>query len=478
MSNWPKFWNQQILGWLGYIRVDGTTYEWLGDGVPTVNFTTLLGLQMTPTRTIYSLRAGPSMLVNITFLSPIESDPVKQSLPFTYVYLDAISTDGLSHSVQVYADISAEWSSGNRSAIVTWKTTKTDTSTYHQVQLESPTPFTEVNDQAEDTTTYIAMRSGPSVSFTVAIDQDSRGGFARGALPPSLPATSAPMSNPFPVYAIAVDLGNITQTAQSVVWSIGVIRNPAVAYTTSTGSVVDRAPYFVVQYSDVESAIDAFVLDSDDARQRAVALDTQILGDSSNISSTYSNLVSIAARQTIGATELTVANGTDGKWNTSDVMMFMKDVGNGDPSQPSGNALCVFSVFPLPELDSSSQYTQPYAATDIGTSYPQATGNNRAHTQGIEQSGNMLIMSLAHARISGDGTYINRYYDLLKSWASYLANNTLTPNQQTTADLETQANMTNLAVKGIIGVQAMADISQALGKTDDATTFANAASSL
>ncbi|THH15285.1 hypothetical protein EUX98_g9487 [Antrodiella citrinella] len=210
---------------------------------------------------------------------------------------------------KVYTDISAEWASGNRSAIVTWKTIRTDMSTYHQIQLESPTPLTELVDQAEDTTTYFATRSGPSVSFTVAHDQDSRGGFAKGALAPSLPVTSAPISNPFPVFAIAVDLGNITQTAQS------------------TGSVANRAPYFIVQYDSTENA-DAFLLDSDDARQRAVALDTQILGDTSNISSAYFKLVSIAARQTLGATELTVANGTDGNWNTSDVMMFMKDIGS------------------------------------------------------------------------------------------------------------------------------------------------------
>ncbi|THH15083.1 hypothetical protein EUX98_g9520 [Antrodiella citrinella] len=326
--NWPGFWNQQGLGWVGHIRVDGQVYEWLGGGDPTFNFTTQLDLQVTPTRTIYSLQAGPHMGLNITFLTPIESDPVKQSLPFIYVYLDAHSLDGLPHDVQVYVDITAEWSSGNRSANVTWKSTKTDTSTYHQVKLQSPTPLTELADQAEDTTTYIAMRSGPSMSFTVAPEESSRSGFAAGALPNPVLETSGAINNPVWAFAIAVDLGNITQTAQSVVWSLGIVRNPTVAYRTSTGSVVDRAPYFVVQYSDVESAIDAFLLDSDDARQRAVALDTQILGDSSNTSVTCSSLVSIAARQTLGATELTVANGTDGKWNTSDVMMFMKDVGN------------------------------------------------------------------------------------------------------------------------------------------------------
>lgn len=33
------------------------------------------------------------------------SDPVRQSLPFTYVALEAQSTDGQLHSVQVYSDI-------------------------------------------------------------------------------------------------------------------------------------------------------------------------------------------------------------------------------------------------------------------------------------------------------------------------------------------------------------------------------------
>lgn len=41
-----------------------------------------------------------------------------------------------------------------------------------------------------------------------------------------------------------------------------------------------------------------------------------------------------------------------------------------------------------------------------------------------------------------------------------------------TADLESNANLTNLAVKGILGIEAMHQISQALGKTADAGNFA------
>jgi hypothetical protein len=66
------------------------------------------------------------MLLNITYLSPIEvrpdflpvsmtdhslvqkpSDLVRQSLPFSYVYVDMVSIDGQPHSVKIYSDICA-----------------------------------------------------------------------------------------------------------------------------------------------------------------------------------------------------------------------------------------------------------------------------------------------------------------------------------------------------------------------------------
>lgn len=42
---------------------------------------------------------------------------------------------------------------------------------------------------------------------------------------------------------------------------------------------------------------------------------------------------------------------------------------------------------------------------------------------------------------------------------------------RTNADSEQQANMTNLAIKGIIGIQAMAEISQIVGNASDAQYF-------
>lgn len=61
----------QILGLSGYIRVDGTAFQWIGaEGIG--NSTTLADLIITPTRTTLIVQAGPNMSVNATFLSPIE----------------------------------------------------------------------------------------------------------------------------------------------------------------------------------------------------------------------------------------------------------------------------------------------------------------------------------------------------------------------------------------------------------------------
>ena len=66
-----------------------------------------------------------------------------------------------------------------------------------------------------------------------------------------------------------------------------------------------------------------------DALARATALDQKILTAAANVSTHYADLVSLAARQAIGGTELTIGRSTSNptQWNSSDVKMFMKNLG-------------------------------------------------------------------------------------------------------------------------------------------------------
>ncbi|CAL1707175.1 unnamed protein product [Somion occarium] len=487
---WPFFWAGGTLGWQGLIRVDKQVYQWLGFSGLNPPVANLTNTQLTPTQTVISMQAGP-MDINATFLSPIETaDALKQSIPLSYLSLEAKSRDGVPHSVQVYCDISGEFVTPDTNAILTWSSSTTGSSSFHQIQLQINQSLVDTNNRAHDLTMVIATQSNPEVSSRIANDTECRGQFSDdGILGGTPPTTSAKMGNPYPVFSISRDLGNITQTSSPMVWAIGGFRDPAISFTTSTGKVQQRSPLFASSYSDISSVVDAFVVDFADAKARADKLDIQILDAASDISPTYSSIISFATRQAIGGTELTIGMGSDNKWNMSDVKMFMKDMGMSGRVNPVENVYAAFPFFlyinstyagyllaPLLEYQDSPQYSQPYAARDIGQNYPIATGSNIPHSQGYEQSSNMLIMALAHARASGDGSLISQHYGLLKDWADYLTSFNVTPPDATTVDQERQSNTTNLAIKGIIGIKAMSEISKALNQVEDADRYANFAS--
>ncbi|KAI0793185.1 hypothetical protein C8Q75DRAFT_548169 [Abortiporus biennis] len=493
MNSWEMFWSKQTTAWLGHVRVDGQIFQFLGSWRLPTNITNLTNVAITPTRTIFSFQAGP-MNLTATFLTPIEpEDPVKQSLPFSYLSFEAVSTDGAGHSVQVYTDISAEWMSANGSNIVNWNTTQTAGSKFHTVVQQTPHQYGETNNQADDVVAYYAAPVSPSLTSQTGFDTDCRGQFdSKGFLTNSVNQGSGVIANPWPVFAHSVDLGTITQTSSPVVWAMGIVRNPSIQYTTPDGQVQNRSPYFASQGNSIGEIIDSVVNDFSSASQRADALDKKILDAASSITSNpaYAGLVSLATRQAWGATDLTVSLGTDGKWNTSDVKMFMKDIGTSRRVNAVEILYASFPAFlyvnatyagyllaPLLESQDAPSYGKPYAGRDLGESYPLAPGNNEAHQQGVEQSGNMLIMTLAHARISGDGTLINRHYNMLKGWADYLVDNSLTPTNQLNADSERQANLTNLAIKGIVGIKAMSEISQALNMVNDSAHYDSIATS-
>lgn len=89
----------------------------------------------------------------------------------------------------------------------------------------------------------------------------------------------------------------------------------------------------------------------------------------------------------------------------------------------------------------------------------------------------MLITTLAYAQRANDNAYLSQHYNILKQWTGYLVQEALIPsNQLSTDDFQGQlANQTNLALKGIIGIQAMSVIAQRTGNTADATNYSSIA---
>ncbi|KAI9459208.1 hypothetical protein BJY52DRAFT_1119183 [Lactarius psammicola] len=488
-SLWPTTSNPtQILGWAVLVRIDGLTYSFLGNepGLNgTVNVTDTV---ITPTQTVIAAQAGP-MQVNLTFLNPIEpGDWVKQSIPFSYLALSAKSLDGAAHTVQVYSDISGEWNSGDRSHVILWSTTSVSNVVYHTVRLQNPVVFNEIGTMAEWGSVYYAMKSANNVTFKIA--QGSRTVFAlNGVLDNQTDTNFRSISPNFAVFAISRDLGLIqaTDSGDPVVWTVGLTMDPVINYTDPSGAAPQqRSLFYKTRYSDDTSLIVDFLGDFANASSRARELDQKILQGAAPVSDLLGDLVSLATAQVYGSTHLTIGTDANGNYNESDVMMFMKNIG-GLKTNRVNAVETLYSAFPafmyidptlgrlllepLFRLQASPNYTIPYAAADLGAFQKSECLEILVTEDMKDRSGNMLIMTYAHARASGDGSLISRYYSLLTSWADYLSNSTLVIHDQSSADGLTTNNQTNLAIKGIIAIEAMSKMSSVVKQTADADKY-------
>ncbi|KAH9080196.1 hypothetical protein EDB83DRAFT_2608331, partial [Lactarius deliciosus] len=482
------------------VRVDSNTTTFLGDGrydpaSPQVNLTTAV---FSPTQTVLIAEAGP-MQINLTFLNPIEpEDWVKQSIPLSYMSLTAKSLDGAAHSVQVYSDLSAEWVSGNRSQEILWTGIGDDSVIGHQVRRQNPTLSDPVSTDTEWGTLHHFMQMGDRITWKVDKDSVSRHSFlSNGGLDDAGIATYLPPPQYIipnsTVFAMSRDLGIIQATHEPVIWVIGYTTDPVINYTDLSGASQRRSSVYKTQYSDDRILIFDFMNDFANASSRAQRLDQKILQDAAPISGQLGDLVSFATALVYGSTQLTVATGASGGFNKSDVMAFMKNIGGPQTNRvnPVETLYSAFPVFmsidpelggfflePLFRLQASPKYTNRYAAADLETSYPDVSVSNSSHGQGVEDSGDMLIMTCAHARASGDGNLISRYYGLLTSWADYLSDSTLLIYDQYSGDGLLANNQTNLAIKGIIAIKAMSQMSSFVNKTTDFEKYSNTSSRL
>ncbi|KAN0093261.1 protein of unknown function (DUF1793) domain containing protein [Tylopilus felleus] len=484
---WPQFWTGGNLGWAGYIRVDGTTYTILGDPVASGASpapATQQNMEFTATSTLFHLSAGPVDVV-LSFISPVEpSDLVKQSTPFSYLTVQAISTDGAAHTVSIYTDISAEWAcASNNSETVVWHSSTTGPVFTHQVMLETQQNYTEYNDFIlEGAAYYSTTNNGTSTTYQTGQDTVVRAQFINdGVLANTFDTNYRAIKDDWPVFAFAHDLGTISGTSETVVFTVGHVRDPAVEYIIAGGAYQARSIYAWSAYpSGVEQMIEAFIEDYPDALLRAQVFDQKVERDASAISSNYAGVVQLSIRQAFGAMELTISKNADGSWNTSDVLMFLKEIssdGNVNtvdvimPAWPvllyTNPVLGKYLLLGLFEYQATGQWPRTYAVHDLGSTYPKAIGHNdgNAEDMPLEECGNMLIMTLSYTQKTKDTSIITSYTNLLNQWTGYLIAEALIPADQISTDdfAGALANQTNLAIKGVIGIQAMAEISGMLG---------------
>lgn len=254
----------------------------------------------------------------------------------------------------------------------------------------------------------------------------------------------------------------------------------AIQFESGLNEIQQLPPLWTSYFSNEHDLVSFFYNDWTNAQSSASSLDAKVASDSlANAGQDYLTITSLAVRQAFATTQLAGSADT--------YYLFMKEISsNGDIQTVD----VIFPAFPIflyfnPDLgrllleplfinQEAGNWPRSYAIHDLGV-FPNATGHNdgNAEEQPLEECGNMIIMALAVAQKTGNNEHLSQHYDLLKQWNDYLVNDSLIPSNQISTDdfAGSLANQTNLALKGIIGIEAMAMIANLTNHTADAENF-------
>ena len=333
---------------------------------------------------------------------------------------------------------------------------------------------------------YWATDSVQGLTWQSGQDVVVRGNFINsGSLPNIADSNFRPIQEDWPVFGFARDLGSLGATPVTTLFTIGLAQQEAVQFVGANG--LEQLPSLWTSYwdSDVE-AMQFFHNDFSNMNSISTILDNQIASDATTAAGQeYLTIASLVLRQAYGALVFV---------GTSDKMyVFMKEISsNGDtqtvdviyPLHPAllytNPTVLKLALDPLYENQEFGNYPNTYAMHDLGQ-FPNATGYPAGNDEEmpVEECGNMIIMTLAYAQRANDTSYLSQHYAKMQEWVAYLIEGSLIPaNQLSTDDFAgTLINQTNLALKGIIGIGAMAEIAKLTGNTADAQNYSNIATS-
>lgn len=265
-----------------------------------------------------------------------------------------------------------------------------------------------------------------------------------------------------------------------MVYSLVLAQDNAIQFAGAQGTVA--LPSLWKSYNETSvDMVNAFYEDSTTANRLASATDYKFNTDSTSVGGqNYATITTLSTRQAFGAIQLAGTSekmycflkeiSSDGNMNTVDVLF---------PAIPifvySDPTYVKLLLDPLFENQEAGLWPNSYAMHDLGSSYPNATGHSdgNAEEMPLEECGNMIIATLAYSQRASDTAYLSQHYPILKKWNDYLVSEALIPaNQLSTDDFAGKlANQTNLALKGIIAIQAMANIANITGNAADAANF-------
>jgi hypothetical protein len=464
------------------IKVDGKTFRVMGSNPSYIEPMKQLSLRVLPTTTIYEFGGG-GIKLSMIFTSPLlVKDIDVLSRPVTYITWKASAADNKTHDIQLYFDCGSELAVNKTEQLITWdqpsikglKTAKIGTQEQKYLNKSGD------NVRIDWGYVYLSVPETENPSFSVAPRNSLTAGFIKtGSLPETVIFTEPRKVNDGSVsMASSWDLGKIGTSAVSVwamvayddIYSIRYFESDLRAWWRHNGMSFDDL--LITASSDYDRLMKA-----------CNSFDTELMRDLNTAGGEkYALMCALVYRQCIAAHKLVADN------NGNPLFFPKENFSNGciatvDVIYPFSPFVLLFSpvltkamLRPVLDYASSTRWKFPFAPHDLGQ-YPYATGQvygggekDETDQMPVEETGNMLIMLAALAKVEGNADFAKQYWPVIVKWAGYLISKGFDPeNQLCTDDFAGHlAHNVNLSAKAIIAIKSYSMLCEMNGYKDKA----------
>jgi hypothetical protein len=458
------------------VRIDGQALRIMGDLPADMPAMKQTAVSVMPTQTVYEFEER-GVKVTLTFTTPLlPHDLNVLSRPVTYLTWTVQSTDGKAHEASIYFDAAAELAvHSTDQRVIVGRETVGSLNVLRVGSEDQPVLGASGDDRRIDWGhLYVAADSAGS-SAAIAPAAAARGAFAKGAaLPADAAGTPVPAAEAAAL-AVALPVGKVSSEPVS--------RHVTLAYDDEVSIKYFREKLRPFWRKDGATATDLLTTaekDYESLLERCSAFDAELMADLRKAGGdSYVQLGVLAWRQALAAQKVCADE------NGQPLSFSKENFSNGciatvDVLYPASPQMLVFapsllkaSLVPLLDYSASPLWKHDSAPHDLGT-YPiavgQVYGGETTSPMPVEESGNMLIMIAALAKVEGNAEFARKYWPVLTTWSNYLKKNGLDPaNQLTTDDFAGHiARNSNLSVKAIMGIASYATLADMLGKDAEA----------
>src|SRR5579883_1064132 len=493
-----KLTNAATIHWTGkpqpltsLVHIDDKTYRIMGVEPRDIPALPQKSVEVLPTRTIYTFE-GAGIHLTLTFTTPaIPYDVAILSRPVTYLTWEARSSDEMDHKVAVYFDSSMLPTVDVLEQKVLWARENINGLTVLRAGSRDQRILQKHGDDLRIDWGYLYVAAADSAKPGARIAQTDRvrGDFTAIGNVPGDDARSEPTwAGKAPVLAMSFDLGKVGAQPVSR-WLIYAYDDIySIQYFKK-----NLRPYWRRNGWEAADLLKASASEYTDLMARCKKLDEELMADMTKLGGPkYARIIGLAFRQTFAGCKIAADS-------LGAPLIFPKEnfsngcIGTVDVIYPMAPQFLLFGptltkAILVQNLDyaASSRWKFPFAPHDLGT-YPLANGQvygggerTEKDQMPVEETGNMLILLAALAKMEGNADFAGKYWPVVQKWADFLKAKGFDPeNQLCTDDFAGHlAHNVNLSAKAIVALGAYAQLCRLRGEDKTAEEFHALAKSL